>query len=145
MNTELLELFQDMRRMVETAVGKPASLTVNEPTTLIDGDGRYERLGAIWFLQTSSRTDSDNNGFYLDVYGQTHVRVEAWGRRYRATAHLYGEGCQDTMSVGHILCTLLPAALRPPTELDISPEKSNVLQPDPVPDEPTWRDEHPCH
>lgn len=119
MNTELLELFQDMKRMVEEATGKPAILSVDKPTTQIDDGGRYERLAALWFLRVSSRIDPDNHGFYLDVYGPDHVRVETWGKKYRATMHLYGKGCQDTVNLGRILYALLPASLRPPTETDI--------------------------
>jgi hypothetical protein len=116
MRDEVLELYRDMTRMVETATGKPARLTVDEPTTLRDDGGRYQRVGAIWFLQHNGDGKPTNHGFHLDVYRPDRMRMETWGKGSRATIQLYGQGCQDTVSMGRILYALLPAALRPETD-----------------------------
>lgn len=117
MRDEILELYRAMVQMVETFVDKPARLTVNEPARLHDDQGRYERTGAIWLISTGK--GPTNHGFHIDAYRPDRLRLETWGQGFRASISLYGAAAMDTENVGRILYAILPAALRPPTELEI--------------------------
>jgi hypothetical protein len=110
--TEAFAAYRAMVRRVEGHLDMEARLDVKEPTALRgDGNVRYERAGAIWFV------DGINHGFHLDEYGPRRLVMETWGKSYSSKQEIHGEPSQDEIT--KILEMILHPTIRPLNPRDI--------------------------
>jgi hypothetical protein len=110
--TEVFAAYRAMVRRVEGHLDMEARLDVKEPTALRgDGNVRYERAGAIWFV------DGINHGFHLDEYGPRRLVMETWGKSYSSKQEIHGEPSQDEIT--KILEMILHPTIRPLNPRDV--------------------------